>query len=144
MAEKKIHLQIVTPTEQKVDEYVKMVIMRTTLGNMGVLFGHEAHSAVLDYGIVRIINEEEERQIVVYGGLVSIQENTVTIVTNEAQWPEEIDFAYANRERERIERRILEKTDALEIKKDQIQLRRTLMQIEVGESLIIDDRDRED
>ena len=58
MTEKKLRLQIMTPAEKKVDEDVNMVIMRCTTGDMGILPGHEPHSAVLDYGILRILNDD--------------------------------------------------------------------------------------
>jgi len=137
MADKKIRLQIITPTEKKVDEAAEMVIMRCVDGNMGILAGHEAHSAVLDYGIMRILNGGDERQIVIYGGLAVIESDTVTVLTNEAEWPEEIDHARANADREHIERHLREKTDDFEIKKDRIRLRRALMQIEVSSPLLL-------
>ena len=140
MAEKKIRLQIISPTEKKVDQDVKMVIVRCISGNMGVLAGHEPYSAVLDYGIMRIFNNDEERQIVIYGGLVTIEDDKITVLTNEAEWPEEIDFARANADREHLERSLREKTDDIEIQKDQISLRRVLMQIEASSPLFIDDK----
>lgn len=140
MAKKKIQLQVITPIEKKVDEDAEMVIVRCLDGNMGILPGHETRFAVLDYGILRILDGDDERQLVIHGGLVTIQEDMVTVLTNEAELPEEIDYARANADRQHIERRLREKTDALEIKRDQIQLRRALMQMEVSKGSRIDDK----
>ena len=139
MSEKKIRLQIITPAQKKVDEYAGMVIMRCATGNMGVLPGHEAYSAVLDFGVLRIINDGSERWIAVYGGLAVIEHDVLTVLTNDAEWPEEIDHARARAAREHIERRLREKTDDREIRHDQILLRRALVQIEVSSSLLIND-----
>ena len=132
MAEKKVRLQIVTPTEKKVDEDADMVIMRCMTGDMGVLPGHEAYATVLDYGILRILEGGNERKIAVYSGLAMIQNDVLTVLTQEAEWPEETDLESAKADRERAEERLREKTDDLEIQSDQILLRRALVQIEIS------------
>lgn len=139
MAEKKLRLRILTPSETKVDEDAKMVIMRCTTGSMGVLPGHEARSAVLEYGPLRILSDSGERRIAVYGGLAVIQDNTVTVLTGGAEWPHEINIARAKADREHIEQRLQEKTDDMEIQNDQILLRRALVRIEVSSSSLTED-----
>ena len=132
MAAKKLRLRIITPAHIKVDEDVDMVIMRCTTGDMGVLAGHEAHSAALVYGTLRILNQGAERRVAVHGGVASIRNNVLTILTNDAEWPEDIDRALAEADREAAERRLQEKADDLEIQHDQVLLRRALVQIEVS------------
>ena len=132
MAAKKIRLRIVTPAHAKVDEEVDMVIMRATSGDMGVLPGHEARSAALSYGILRLLNKGIERWIAVYGGVASIQNDVLTILTDDAEWPEDIDRARAEADREEAERRLQERADDIELKHDQVLLRRALVQIEVS------------
>ena len=138
MNKNKIRLHILTPNETKVDEDVDMVIMRCTTGDMGILPGHETRSAVLDYGIMRILDDGSERWIAVYGGLAVIQDDVLTILTQDAEWPEEIDLTRAQANREHAERRLQEKTDDLEIQSDQVLLRRALVQIEAGSYLFTD------
>jgi len=139
MAEKKIRLHIITPEQSKIDEDVDMVIMRCTTGDMGIMPGHETRSAVLDYGVMRILNDDNERWIAVYGGLAVIKDNVLTVLTHDAEWPEEIDRAHAHVTREHAERRLQEKTDDLEIQSDQVLLRRALVQIEVSSYTFKDD-----
>ncbi|MCL2671603.1 MAG: ATP synthase F1 subunit epsilon [Clostridiales bacterium] len=134
MAEKKLHLRIITPDRTKLDEEVGMVILRCTTGNLGVLPRHEARSAVLDVGILRILNDGTERWLAVYGGLAVIQDNAVIVLANDADWPEEIDHARANADREHIEQRMREWTDDIELQNDHLLLRRALVQIEVSAS----------
>jgi F-type H+-transporting ATPase subunit epsilon len=135
MADKKIHLRVITPTEIKFDEKVNMAIMRCTTGDLGVLAGHEARSAVLDFGILRIFSDiSDMRMIAVYGGLVEIKADVVTILANDAEWPQDIDFEAACAEQEGLERKLRAKNDGeyLDIQRDQIKLRRALVQIEVS------------
>jgi len=128
----KLRLRITTPENVKYDEDAEMVIMRCITGDMGIMADHEATSAILDYGVLRIINGEEERRMAVFGGLAQVGNNTVTILANDAQWPEDIDIAFVEAERERMARRSQESKDDLTIQRDQILMRRTLVQIEVS------------
>jgi len=140
MAVKKVRLRIITPAQIKVDEEVDMVIMLCTTGAMGILPGHEPCAAALLYGILRILDGGAERRIAVYGGLATIQNNLLTILTNVAEWPEDIDRARAEADREHAERFLQERTDDIEIQHDQVLLRRVLVQIEVS-SYTLDNKD---
>ncbi len=132
MAPRKLHFKIILPDEVKVDEWVDMVIMRCPDGDLGIMAKHQDYLAVVDYGKVRIINNDKERWIAVYGGLALMVNNVLTILSDEAQWPQEIDFASAQAERELIQQRLLEESDDREIQNDQILLRRALVQMEVS------------
>jgi len=140
----KIRLRIVTPNGIKVDEDTGMIVMRCTTGDMGVLPGHEARSAVLNYGVLRILDDDMERRIAVYGGLAIIEKDVLTILTHDAEWPDEIDQARANADREHAERRLQEKVDDIEIQEDLVRLRRALVQIEVSSYPYYGKRRRED
>jgi len=144
VAARKLHLRIATPENIKYDEETEMVIMRCITGDMGILADHEATSAILDYGVLRIINGEEERRMAVFGGLAQVGDNKVTILANDAQWPEDIDMAFVEAERERMARRSQESLDDLTIQRDQILMRRTLVQMEVSTFPLISRTDRED
>jgi len=132
MAKQKLHLKVCTPENVKFDEDAEMVIMRCITGDMGILPRHEACSAILDYGVLRIFNDEEERRMAIFGGIAQVNDNVVTILANEAQWPEDIDLSLAESERDRTTLRISEQDDILEIQKEQVLLRRSLVQIEVS------------
>ena len=137
----KIHLRIVTPLTVKTDEYADMVIMSCVGGDMGVMPGHITCSAILDYGVLRIVRGEAERRIAVFGGVAEINENVLTVLTAEAEWPEDIDRTRAELERDHLERRIQEGKDDIEIQRDQGLLRRSLVMIEVSADQLIPKRD---
>ena len=132
MAKDRLRLRVATPEKVKYDREADMVIMRCITGDMGILPYHEACSAILDYGVLRIINGEDERRMAVFGGIAQVLDNNVTVLANDAQWPEDIDIALAEAERDRTARRLQEDVDILELQKDQIRMRRSLVQIEVS------------
>jgi len=129
---KKLHLRIATPEDVKYDDEAEMVIMRCITGDMGILANHEPTSAILDYGVLRVINDGEERRMAVFGGVAQVMDNVVTILANDAQWPEDIDAAFVESERERMKRRMQESADDLELQSNQVLMRRLLVQIEVS------------
>ncbi|MEA4969994.1 MAG: ATP synthase F1 subunit epsilon [Candidatus Pelethousia sp.] len=131
---RRIHLQIITPRGLKFDRWAKMVIFRCIDGNMGILPGHEAISTVLGDGILRIIGEEgaAEEKIAVFGGIATVENNTVKLLTSIAQRPEEIDLARAERDKEQMEQFLQEREDDVEMQGYQVLLRRALVRIEVS------------
>jgi len=132
MAVNKLHLRVATPESVKYDDEADMVVMRCITGDMGILPHHEPTSAILDYGVLRIMNDGSQLRMAVFGGIAQISNNVLTILANEAQWPEDIDIAFVESERERMTRRIQENVDDLDIQRDQVLMRRTLVQIEVS------------
>jgi len=132
MATEKLHLRVATPENVKIDDVADMVIMRCITGDIGILPNHEACSAILDVGILRIINDDTERRMAVFGGMAQVRDNVITVLANDAQWPQDIDIALVEAEQEKIQRRIQESVDDLQIQKEQVLMRRTLVQIDVS------------
>ena len=132
MAKNKLRLKIITPDHTKFDDEAELVIVRTIEGEIGFMANHMACSAVLDYGAVRIFNDDIERRIAVFGGISQMRDNVLTVLANDAQWPEDIDLALVEAEREQTERRLRESVDDLDLQRDQVLMRRTLVQIEVS------------
>jgi F-type H+-transporting ATPase subunit epsilon len=132
MATSKMRLRIVTPENIKYDEDVEMVILRCITGDWGILPRHAPYSAILDLGVLRILNERAERRMAVFGGIAQVQDNVVTILSNEAQWPEDIDVAFAESERERISALMQESVDRSELQRERLNLHRISVQIKVG------------
>ena len=93
---------------------------------------HEPHSAILSYGALRILNDGGEKRLAVYGGQAIIEDDVLTILTDGAEWPEEIDLTRAKSDRTRARQRIQERTNDIELQNDQVLLRRALVQIEVS------------
>jgi len=133
---------VITHTETKIDKAVDMVIMRCVDGDMGVLPGHQAHITVLADGILRVLNDGRERKLAVFGGIAEMRQDVLTVLTDEAHWPKDINKGRAEEAREHLARTIQERTDDRELLQDQILLRRALVKIEVG-SLPLDSEEDE-
>jgi len=99
MADKKIEVRLLTPairsgqSQYKLECEADMVIIRTVTGDMGFLSGHEPCSVVLDSGVMRVVRGDEldEYKLAVLGGVAQMEDNVVTIISEDAEWPEDID-----------------------------------------------------
>ncbi|MFA5561550.1 MAG: ATP synthase F1 subunit epsilon [Eubacteriales bacterium] len=132
MDKRQVHLQVFTPRGLKMDERADMLIMRCVDGDMGVLPGHAPLSAALGDGILRIIRGEAEQKIALFGGVVVVRDNRVSILTTIAQRPDEIDLARAEADREQADLLLQEQSDELKMQSYRILLRRALVRIEVS------------
>jgi F-type H+-transporting ATPase subunit epsilon len=145
MADKRVHLQIITPSGVKIKEDVDMVIMRAITGDMGILPGHEAMSAILDVGVLRAITDGHENYLAVFGGLAEVRDDTLTIITSLAETPDEISRARAEADKEKAERNLQEGiTDTSDVYHGQARIRRSMVRIEVSSYPIISSRSGED
>ena len=131
MADKQLRLQIVTPVRVLCDEMVDMVIMRASTGDMGILPNHEPVVATLNYGILRFKQDGKERRATIMSGFVEVEPDKVTILTDAAEWPEEIDLARAEEAKKRALKR-LEPQERMNynVLRAEVALKRALVRIE--------------
>lgn len=106
MAGANIRLRIVTPTGELYNDEASMVIMRGVNGDLGVLKGHQPLTTVLDYGLLKIKNGDKELVSTMFGGFVDVQPDVVTILTDTAEWLNDIDKKRAEEAKRRAESRI--------------------------------------
>ena len=137
----KLQLRILTSETIKVDEPVDMIVMRcvmdimgkrTSVGDLGILPNHVPLSAVIGISPLRILNEGTDRMIAVFGGVVEVKDNVVMIMTEKAMWPEEIDQERARAEKKKAEEAREAIKDDIDLRSNQIAMRRALVQIEVS------------
>ena len=137
----KLQLKILTAETVKFDEPVDMVIVRSivaemgrrsAVGDMGILPGHMALSAVLGISPLRIMDSGTERVLAVFGGLINVRDNVVTVMTEKALWPDEIDEAKAREEHDRAQQAREALSDDTDLRSNQIAMRRALVQMEVS------------
>ena len=132
MAGTKIRLRIVSPSRKLFDEDVDMLIVRTTEGDMGILPGHQTLTAILSYGRLKIVRGEETLVAAVLGGFVEVQPDSVTLLSDAAEWPDEIDVNRAEAAKERAERRLRQQSIDVDVQRASLALRRALVRMEVS------------
>jgi F-type H+-transporting ATPase subunit epsilon len=114
----------------------KMVIASGVEGELGIAPRHAPLITLLRPGQVRVITENDEEQFFyVSGGILEVQPQVVTILTDTAIRAKDLDEAAALRAKTEAERTLADRTDAVEIAQAQIELAQAVAQIQAIERL---------
>ncbi len=105
---KKFNLEVVTPDSNFFEGESEMVIIKTTEGDVGILYDHEPLVAPIKIGSLRIKIDGEFKWATCSGGFLTQTEEKLTIITDAAEWIDQIDIDRAVAAKERAEERIKE------------------------------------
>lgn len=140
-AERKLHLKILTPMKVVFDEPVDMVIVRTTDGDLGVMYGREACSALLGDGVLRVIpdrREKEQELFMILGGILAVRENHAIVTSDVAEHPDTLQ-AYLDRLTEEREESIRKERIAdLQASRLEQAIRQALVHVDINPYSSID------
>ncbi|NLN14401.1 MAG: F0F1 ATP synthase subunit epsilon [Tissierellia bacterium] len=128
----KVHLQIVTPEKEFFNGQVDMVIAKGVEGDFAILRGRAPIATPLEIGKLRIKQDGVERIAAICGGYLTALDNEVTIVTDSAEWPEEIDVERAMEAKKRAEARLNGKDPNIDVARAEAALRRAMNRLEVS------------
>ncbi|MBA3047523.1 ATP synthase F1 subunit epsilon [Patescibacteria group bacterium] len=104
-----IKFEIVTPERVVLKEQVVQVTAPTRQGEITVLPNHIPLVASLMPGVIEIIKENGNSEIMsVSGGFIEVSKNKVVILANTAEMAEEIDETRVEEARERAEKTVKE------------------------------------
>jgi F-type H+-transporting ATPase subunit epsilon len=84
-------LRVITPDAIVLDEQVDSVRIPGVDGSIGILPRHAPMVAALDIGILRYRARGREHSVFVAGGFAEVRANTVRVVCEAGEKPEEID-----------------------------------------------------
>lgn len=126
------HLEIVTPERLFFSEEVERVIVRGIEGDLAILKNKSPITTPLKIGEVRIKQDGKERIAAVVDGYISVADNRATIVTEAAEWPDEIDVERAEKAKARAEERLREKPAGLDTARAELALSRAINRLNVS------------
>lgn len=104
-------LEIVTPDRKFFNGQVEMLITRTSQGDIGILKGHENMVAPLAIGSIQIKQDDAFRVAACTGGFMTVSGDKVTLITDAAEWAEEINVERAVAAMERAKARLADSRD---------------------------------
>ncbi len=95
MADKSFHVEVVAADAELYSGEATFVIAQTTVGELGVLAGHEPLlGQLVPGGFVVIVEEDGTRKAAaVEGGFLSVTGEAVTILAEAATWADDVDLA---------------------------------------------------
>lgn len=125
-------LQIITPEKTVFDGDAEQVIVRTTVGDVGILKGHEPYCAALGIGQMRIMQNGEFRRAATSGGIIKVSKEMTTILVQTCEWSDEIDVERANAAKAAAEERIKAAKSDKELLLADAKLKRALNRIDTS------------
>ena len=99
-------LKILTPEGVVYDGMAESVIVRTTVGDKGILAKHEPYVAALTIGQAKIRINGAVRIGAVSSGIVEVTKELTTILAQSFEWSDEIDVDRAEKARALAEERM--------------------------------------
>lgn len=126
-------LSVVTPEKVFFDGETSQIIVRTTVGDIGILANHTSLVADLPSGPLKVMQEDGSwRVAAISTGLLKVGGNKVSILANAVEWADEIDLNWAKRSEEDARRRLKEQEDKHQLDLAELKLKRALNRISVG------------
>jgi F-type H+-transporting ATPase subunit epsilon len=108
-----MRLKIVTPTRILVDAEVGEITAPGTAGEFGVLPEHVTFLGHLDLGVMTYTDDKgEARSVVLHGGYAEVLGEDVTVLADDAEFPDEIDIAEAKANLAQVESDLDKATDS--------------------------------
>jgi F-type H+-transporting ATPase subunit epsilon len=106
-----IHLAVVTPDRQVVDESVDDVSVPGKGGYLGILPGHAPLLSELTIGELDYTRQGAHRHLAVCWGFAEVLPDRVIVLAHTAERAEDIDVARAERAKQRAEERLKKLSD---------------------------------
>lgn len=122
-------LQIVTPDRLFFEGEVESVVVRTIEGDIAILKDHINYVGILDIGNARIKVDGKQKIAVIAGGFVQVDEKKMTILTEAAEWPEEIDLDRAQKAKEKAQSAMNGKSGEMDMVSAEAKLKRAITRI---------------
>jgi F-type H+-transporting ATPase subunit epsilon len=131
-----IRCDIVSAEEEIYSGPVSMVVATGEMGELGIAPKHAPLITRLKAGQVRVILPNGEEQLFyVSGGILEVQPQVVTVLTDTAIRGKDLDESAARKAKEEAERILANRTEAVEVAEAQAQLVQALAQLQALERL---------
>jgi len=122
-------LKIIEPNGMFYDGESSFIEFTSVEGQMGVYKNHIPLTTILEPCVIKIYGEESVKKAAVLGGFVEIQKERITVLAEDAQWPEEIDVARAEAARVRAAERLARREAGLDVVRAEAALKRAMARL---------------
>lgn len=96
-------LEILTPDKLFFDGETENLIVRTTVGDKGILARHEDYVAALPIGKMKVKIDGNFRTAAVSEGMIKVSQDKTVVLVQSCEWADEIDVERAKAAKEKAE-----------------------------------------
>lgn len=131
MADKLMDVKIMAPDRIFYEGQVSFIEFNTTEGIVGIYPKHIPMTVVISPGVLKLVEENgDTKEAALHSGFVEVLGESITILAESVEWPEEIDIRRADEARIRAERRI--KDDSQDMNRAELALKRSVVRMQLG------------
>ena len=125
-------LEIVTPDGLVYSGTCESVAVKTTEGDVEIMYGHTNYFAALTIGEARIKTGGSVKRASLQGGFISVEDKAVSIVATTFEFADEIDLLRAQEAKRRAEEAVASATEKKNADIAKAKLMRALNRISVS------------
>src|SRR5262245_22235985 len=129
----KLNLEVITPEKLALREAVDEVVVPGLDGELGILPEHTPVISQLKTGILVYRQGNERKQMHVSGGFVEVLPDRVSVLSEVAEKPDEIDLQRAQLARERAEQQLASHSEEIDYHQAELKLERALTRIQLAD-----------
>nr|YP_009514376.1 ATP synthase epsilon chain [Caulerpa lentillifera]AXG75822.1 ATP synthase epsilon chain [Caulerpa lentillifera]QKS32304.1 ATP synthase epsilon chain [Caulerpa lentillifera]QUV75702.1 ATP synthase CF1 subunit epsilon [Caulerpa lentillifera] len=126
-----IKFSIITPDRVFLNNEADEIILPTNTGQMGILTGHAPLITALDVGVLLFRSNKKWISLALMGGFALVQENNLTVLVNEAESGNTINYEGARRALENARQQLIQATNQKEKVSAQFSLKRAQARFQV-------------
>ena len=131
------HLSILTPERTFFEGEAESLTVQAVDGELGVMAGHAPEAISLVEGTLRLTADGQSRWAAASAGFATILPDSVFVILQTVEWPEEIDVRRAERSRMEAEERLRQQKSLQEYHLARSKLARAMVRLRVtGQSRI--------
>ena len=124
-----MRIRIIEPEGEFFNEEGTFLEFTTINGRVGVYEDHIPLTTILEPCLVKIHQANEVKKAAVLGGFVEIQKKQITMLAEDANWPDEIDVERAKAAKKRAEERLSKKEQGTDIVRAEAALKRAMARL---------------
>lgn len=133
MADNTYMLEVVTPERVLQSNEVSFTVVPAIDGELGVMKNHAPLVAALNIGVLRFVDaDDNEKRIAISGGFIEVLDNEGRVLAETAEHGHEIDVLRAKAARERAERRLEQRAEAINYTRAEQALKRAIARLKAA------------
>ena len=133
MSADKLTLRVFTPLQKAYVRQADYLLLRCIDGDKGILPAHESCTSILGYGMLTLYeNKQVVDSLFVMGGIATVENGVVTVLSEMAGGPDEVEHALERLEAAKEARRLEEERSAIDIQRAEVALRNALVHMDVS------------
>lgn len=130
--EKNFKIKIICPDRVFYEGEAEMVEFTASEGDIGIYKNHIPLTTAIKPGVLTITDDQGGKKAAVHAGFVEVLGDSVTVLAEIAEWPDEIDVDRAQRAKERAEARLATKEEGIDVLRAEVALKKALVRISLS------------